>query len=132
MFIHCDPLEAVVGIAGKSVVTCAPHCKVEVVRGSIPLLAVFPLHGRISGLEVTTTFRLARDVRRSPSKAVADLESFFSTLKTELAGATRYPTRAVARAAIFEYVVTWYNRKRRHSALGYQTPAQAASGELAA
>jgi putative transposase len=59
-------------------------------------------------------------------------ESFFSTLKTELAGATRYPTRAVARGAIFEYIVTWYNRKRRHSALGYQTPAQAASGELAA
>jgi len=59
-------------------------------------------------------------------------ESFFSTLKTELGGATRYPTRAAARAAIFEYIVAWYNRNRRHSALGYQTPAQASSSELVA
>lgn len=49
-------------------------------------------------------------------------ESFFSTLKTELSGA--YKTHADARRAIFEYIEVFYNRKRRHSSLGYLTPAE--------
>jgi len=49
-------------------------------------------------------------------------ESFFHTLKTELVYDYRYETRAEARQSIFEYIEMFYNRKRRHSALGYRSP----------
>lgn len=49
-------------------------------------------------------------------------ESFFATLKTELTPAARWATRSHARAAVFEYLETFYNRCRRHSALGYLSP----------
>ena len=39
--------------------------------------------------------------------------------------ATRFPTREAARRAIFEYVEGFYNRRRRHSGVGFLTPAQA-------
>lgn len=54
----------------------------------------------------------------------APVESFFSTLKRELVHHRRYQTRAEARVDIFEYIEVWYNRLRRHSSLGYQSPAQ--------
>jgi len=49
-------------------------------------------------------------------------ESFFGTLKTELVHRTRYATRAQARASVFEWIECWYNRRRRHSSLGYLSP----------
>ena len=52
-------------------------------------------------------------------------ESFFATLKVELLhhhGLGQWPTRATARSAIFAYVETWYNARRRHSTLGYLSP----------
>lgn len=49
-------------------------------------------------------------------------ESFFATLKIELAHRARWSTRAEARSAIFEYLELFYNRKRRHSVLGYLSP----------
>ena len=49
-------------------------------------------------------------------------ESFFATLKAELIGTRTWPTRAAARLAIFEWIAVWYNRQRRHSALGYRAP----------
>ncbi|MDZ7657653.1 IS3 family transposase [Fodinibius sp.] len=52
----------------------------------------------------------------------APAESFFKTLKYELDMPDRYQH---AKAAIFEFIEIWYNRKRLHSALGYQTPIQA-------
>ena len=51
-------------------------------------------------------------------------ESFFSTLKTELLPKLCFRTRAEAQASVFEYIEVWYNRKRRHSTLGYVSPAQ--------
>ena len=51
----------------------------------------------------------------------AMMESFFSTLKSECAGGV-FDSRAEARLSIFEYIEVWYNRERRHSALGYQSP----------
>ena len=51
-------------------------------------------------------------------------ESFFGTLKKELIYRNRFKTRAEARAAIFEYIECWYNRKRIHSSLGYLTPVE--------
>jgi len=48
--------------------------------------------------------------------------SFFSTLEAELVDARTWPTRAAARQAVFEWLEVWYNRQRRHSALGYRAP----------
>ena len=55
----------------------------------------------------------------------APMESSFGTLKTELVHRTTFPTREAARRAIFGYVETFYDRRRRHSGLGFMTPAQA-------
>jgi transposase InsO family protein len=52
----------------------------------------------------------------------APMESFFATLKKELVHDEDYATRAEARASIFEYIETFYNRVRRHSTLGYLSP----------
>jgi putative transposase len=49
-------------------------------------------------------------------------ESFIATLKTELAHRQRFPDRAAARSAIFEYLEGFYNRHRLHSALSYRSP----------
>lgn len=49
-------------------------------------------------------------------------ESFFATLKTEEVFHKRYTTREEARKRIFEYIAVFYNRKRRHSFLDYQSP----------
>lgn len=49
-------------------------------------------------------------------------ESFFHTLKTEHVYDYRYETRVGARQSIFEYIEMFYNRQRRHSALGYRSP----------
>jgi transposase InsO family protein len=49
-------------------------------------------------------------------------ESFFHSLKVELVHRQKFETRAEAQAAIKEYIEDWYNTKRIHSALGYQTP----------
>ena len=52
----------------------------------------------------------------------APMESFFASLKKELVHDEDYLTREQARASIFEYIETWYNRVRRHSKLGYLSP----------
>lgn len=49
-------------------------------------------------------------------------ESFFHTMKDELTGGGMFRTRSDARQAIFRYIELFYNRKRRHSYLGYQAP----------
>ena len=49
-------------------------------------------------------------------------ESFFSTLKIELAHDADWATHADARAAVSEYIEIFYNTQRRHSALGYVSP----------
>jgi putative transposase len=53
----------------------------------------------------------------------AQAESFMTTLKTELIDRRSWPTRDVARRAIFDYIEGWYNPRRCHSALGYHSPA---------
>lgn len=49
-------------------------------------------------------------------------ESFFATLKLELGYQRQWHTRTQARSEIFEYIELFYNRQRRHSALGYLCP----------
>ncbi len=53
----------------------------------------------------------------------APMESFFATLKKELVHHEQYQSRHEARQSLFEYIEVFYNRVRRHSALGYQAPA---------
>jgi putative transposase len=50
-------------------------------------------------------------------------ESFFATLECELLAHRRFRTQAEARPAVFEFIEGWYNPRRRHSALGYLSPA---------
>jgi len=52
----------------------------------------------------------------------APMESFFGTLKSEWLHRCVYPTRNQARAAVFFYIESFYNRRRRHSALDYLSP----------
>jgi putative transposase len=54
----------------------------------------------------------------------AAMESFWGTLKTELVYRRDYKTHEQARQSIFKYIECWYNRERRHSALGYMSPEQ--------
>ncbi len=49
-------------------------------------------------------------------------ESFFHTLKVELVHRERYVTRRMAQSSIFEYIETYYNRQRKHSAIGHRIP----------
>jgi transposase InsO family protein len=52
----------------------------------------------------------------------AVMESFWSTLKLELVYRTKFITRQEARAALFDYIESFYNRRRSHSALNYLSP----------
>jgi putative transposase len=52
----------------------------------------------------------------------AVVESFFDSLKTEI-GHEVFESREHARREVFEYIELFYNRRRRHSALGYVSPA---------
>ncbi len=51
-------------------------------------------------------------------------ESFFSTLEFELLRKNDWDTREEARSALFRYIETWYNPRRRHSTLGYLSPVE--------
>ncbi len=48
-------------------------------------------------------------------------ESFFKTLKTELIYGNKLKSKQETKSLVFEYIEIWYNRKRRHSFLNYQT-----------
>ena len=54
----------------------------------------------------------------------AAMESFFHSLKVELINKQQYQTRDQAKQAIFEYIEIYYNRKRLHSSIGYNTPEE--------
>jgi transposase InsO family protein len=54
----------------------------------------------------------------------AMMESFFHTVKVERIHHEKYHTRSQARQSIFEYIEVYYNRQRKHSALGYVAPMQ--------
>ena len=51
-------------------------------------------------------------------------ESFFATLKTELVYLTKFKTREEAKRAIFDFIESFYNHRRRHSTLGYVSPVE--------
>jgi len=51
-------------------------------------------------------------------------ESFFATLECELLERRRFTDRAAARREVFWFIESWYNRRRRHSGLGYMSPME--------
>ena len=51
-------------------------------------------------------------------------ESFFATLECELLDRRRFKTQAEARLAAFEFIEGFYNRRRRHSSIGYLSPVE--------
>jgi transposase InsO family protein len=78
----------------------------------------------------SATFRQHLDVHKAlPSMANAGncydnaaMESFWATLKAELHLTGPFETKEAARLAIFDYIETFYNRRRLHSAIGYHSP----------
>lgn len=72
---------------------------------------------RLSDLKITCSMS-----RKGECHDNAVAESFFHSLKTELICEQVYQNRSVARQSIFKYIEVFYNRKRRHSTLGYQSP----------
>jgi len=61
--------------------------------------------------------------RRGDAYDNAVAESFFATLETELLHRERFATRDQARSAVFDYIEGFYNPTRRHSSIGYHSPA---------
>jgi putative transposase len=69
------------------------------------------------------TYRIQQSMsRRGNCYDNAPMESFFSSLKGEYLEHQRFATHAEARAAVFTYVETFYNRVRLHSSIGYRPP----------
>ena len=102
-------------------------------RSAISLRHVAPglLHHSDRGCQYTSDEyqQLLNDYTMTPSMSRkgnchdnACAESFWARLKVECIYRTTYPTRAAARAAVFRYIEVFYNRIRRHSALGYLSP----------
>lgn len=62
----------------------------------------------------------------------AFVESWFKSMKSEWLYRHEYHTEADLRALVFEYIEAWYNRKRLHSSLGYMSPLEYETKQLAA
>ena len=90
---------------------CILHSDRGVQYASVDFRAVLNSHGFIQSMS-----------RKGNCYDNAVAESFFHTLKTEHVYDYRYETRADARQSIFDYIEIFYNRQRRHSALGYRSP----------
>jgi transposase InsO family protein len=62
--------------------------------------------------------------RWAPRDCYDVAESFFATIKKELVHRRTWPTRRELTSEVFEYIEAFYNPTRRHSTLGYLSPAQ--------
>ena len=85
-------------------------------RGSQYTSTAFGARCRQAGIEVSMG-------RRGDAYDNAVAESFFATLETELLARSGFATRNQARSAVFDYIEGFYNPHRRHSAIGYYSPA---------
>jgi putative transposase len=65
---------------------------------------------------------LANMGRRGDAYDNAPVESVISTIKNELVNRSRLTTRDQARLAVFDYIETFYNRRRLHTSLGQRSP----------
>lgn len=89
------------------------HSDRGVQYAAAPYQALLAAHGLVPSMS-----------RRGDCWDNAVAESFFATLEFELLAQHHWATRAAAQRAIFAYVATWYNPRRRHSTLGYRSPAE--------
>jgi len=75
--------------------------------------------------QLLTTHGMAGSMsRRGNGWDNACVESFFGTLKRDLIHHRQYRTRDEATQDLFEYIEVFYHRRRRHSTLGYESPAE--------
>lgn len=133
-------LATVIDIASRRVVgwACADHLRTDLVEQALreAVATRRPATGVIfhsdRGCQYTSTqyAETARElgVRLSVGRTGqcwdnALAESFFATIKGELLEHRSWRSHTAARAAIFDYIEGWYNTRRRHSALGYLSPA---------
>ena len=65
---------------------------------------------------------MSRWAHAATASTTPSLESFHATLKKDLIHRRAWPTKTEARTAVFEYIETFYNRRRRHSPLGMLSP----------
>lgn len=81
-----------------------------------------------ASLQYRTALELSRAIASMSRKGNcydnAVMEAFWSTLKLELIYREEFQTHAQAQSKIFDYIEVFYNRKRLHSSLGYQTPVE--------
>ncbi|MEX5219434.1 MAG: IS3 family transposase [Nitrospira sp.] len=89
-------------------------------RGSQYAATAYQQHVRAAGM-------IGSMSRRGNCWDNACVESFFGTLKRERIRHCQYRTREEATQDIFEYLEVFYNRPRRHSTFGYQSPAEFAA-----
>src|SRR5215218_7354240 len=84
--------------------------------------------GQYTSLAFGTTLResglVASMGRRGDAYDNAACESVISTIKNELIKRRSWTSRDQARLAVFSYIETFYNPRRRHSALGYHSPIE--------
>ncbi len=85
-------------------------------RGSQYTSAAFGARCEAAGIKLSMG-------RRGDAYDNAVAESFFASLETELLARNGFATRNQARSAIFDYIEGFYNPNRRHSAIGYHSPA---------
>jgi putative transposase len=117
--------------------SCADHLKTSLVTAALTgaIIQRQPgpglLHHSDRGCQYASQeYRhVLRRIKALPSMSAAGhcydnaaMESFWSTLKTEWLHAQTFQTHQQAELAIFDYIETFYNPKRLHSALGYQSP----------
>ena len=89
-------------------------------QGSVYSSGTFRALTTASGIQVSMS-------RRGNCHDNAVAESFFSNLKNELMHEIQFPNRAEGMAAVADYIENYYNRRRIHQSLGFQTPASAES-----
>ena len=132
-------LAAVMDLYSRKIVgwTTADHLKTSLVQEALLQAArtrspqAGLLHHSDRGCQYASTAyrRLLSSLKALPSMSSAGncydnaaMESFWSTLKTEWLHQQHFQTPQEARTAVFDYIETFYNPKRLHSALGYQSP----------
>ncbi|NUR29835.1 MAG: IS3 family transposase, partial [Catenulispora sp.] len=134
-------LATVIDLASRRVVgwATADHLRTDLVAEALtdavnrrrPASGVV-FHSDSGGCQYTSAqfASLARDLgvtlsvgRKGQCWDNAVAESFFATVKTELIHRRTWPTRKAAASALFDYIEGWYNTRRRHSTLGYLSPA---------
>jgi len=134
-------LAGVMDLCSRKIVgwACANHLKTPLVQEALSQAiasrrpAAGLMHHSDRGVQYASQDYRAEleEIKSVPSMSAAGccydnaaMESFWSTLKTEWLHQKSFQTQREAELAIFDYIETFYNPKRLHSALGYQSPVE--------